>query len=140
MNVRWLMAEWWSGVARGCGDRAGGFPTYRGCEFHRLREGSADRGRAQTRVKMSPPLPVVVSQFEAEVICRSYKPFYNPKYDAHDETQEAKELFGLLAVSSGSAFCRQLGGEVILLGWRAARLLGASRSPCDSRTLLLSFF
>ena len=88
------MTEWWSGVARGCGDRAGGFPTYRGCGFHRLREGSADRGRAQTRVKMSPHFPVVVSQFAAEVICRSYKPFYNLQYDAHDDTQKPEEYSG----------------------------------------------
>ena len=50
--------------------------TCLGCEFRRLREGLVVRDRAQTRVKLSPSVPVVVSQFEAEVICRSYKPFY----------------------------------------------------------------
>lgn len=75
---------------------------------------------------MLPHFPVVVPRFEAEVICRSYKPFYNPQCDACEDTQKPGELAELLAVSSGSAFCRQLGGEVILLGWRVARFLGAS--------------
>ena len=70
----------------------------------------------------------------------SHEAFYHTQYDAHGDTHEPEELSGLLAVSRGSAFCRQLGGEVISLGWRVALFLGASRLPCDSRALLLSLF
>ena len=81
---------------------AGGFPTCLGCGFRRLREGSADRGRAQTRVKMSPPFPVVVSQFQDEVICRSYKPFYNPQCDACDDAKAPK----VSQAGVGISYCR----------------------------------
>lgn len=115
--------------------------TCRDSGFRRISEAGMETSQVWKQDRLCAPLSRLWSFLPLRKIAvASYEPFYCPKYDAHDETQEAKELFRLLAVSSGSAFCRQLGGEVILLGWRAARFLGASRPPCDSRTLLLSIF